>query len=674
MEPAKRDQPSNYIQTFETLARLKKKERPTLTFEENRCEISVYSSPNNPAKKLFQAGERWWNNTTTTKEIGDLKYFYKCIKRFVLNPTSDVMAYLDYLYRLKNITQRFLDVGLVNYSETCRGGKSNFKKPPPEKLESRKEGVDLLEKKYIKLVNLIQTQIDEYSGTNSERAYQYTRTIMAQMFIPGMDEKKLLNATKDFGVDKVLLEGVKKAFIEQFGETFYNSLANLYHLDSKGVLTQSEIKCLVMSAAANLTMEAILHMHAQGENSLFKPFFDLFPEQLDYWAPESLCQFLQIFRESVYKTWIDRAYNCSEDFLNTVKEDLKWLKTLEPIADHPTADGAIGYRRFGFAETEAREFVYALCKKNRYFQDGILFVDYDENRKLRCMKASSVIAKPGLYGIAILPVANSENPVMQIIFRGTDDIDSVMRDVSLRQRASSKLVEGPGRRSFDESRNEIRNNILKIAKNLTSEFPSAPITIQFIGHSLGGTDAQRALAFCTPSLLKINPRIESIQLYTFNSPGIEKDIANTFIETVNDHPQTIFKLRYFKNAHDALQELGAVFLGYSSNGLSPDNLKISVFKFTAPMASSARQWIKNLIPRRRHYHSHLGVSSLDGKAYCEYVKTTNSDDESLKVGEAEDLPASFLTPDKMKDILTTKTTIYTNKLKHVTKFFSSFRF
>lgn len=122
---------------------------------------------------------------------------------------------------------------------------------------------------------------------------------------------------------------------------------------------------------------------------------------------------------------------------------------------------------------------------------------------------SEQIHKKGLHGYFFTPLQSRENLPAKLLFRGTDDLESVKRDFDSK---------GIGKTIYDEHASEIlamTNTYLKETK-----VPK----IEIIGHSLGAVDAQRAmLSFLQPSLPH---RFKEMTLFGFCSPKLDIATAN----------------------------------------------------------------------------------------------------------------------------------------------------
>lgn len=139
----------------------------------------------------------------------------------------------------------------------------------------------------------------------------------------------------------------------------------------------------------------------------------------------------------------------------------------------------------------------------------------------------------------------------QLVFRGTDDAESLSRDVL--------DPNGIGKTVFDECKDQITAIIEAYCK--TAKCPALNIT----GHSLGGLDAQRATILCLERFNQENNRspiscLSDINCFAFCSPKLDQATIKSWEEQINilkNHPsppQISLNFCYHKN--DLLTQAG----------------------------------------------------------------------------------------------------------------------
>ncbi|MCL6756016.1 MAG: hypothetical protein M3A24_02475 [Candidatus Rhabdochlamydia oedothoracis] len=139
----------------------------------------------------------------------------------------------------------------------------------------------------------------------------------------------------------------------------------------------------------------------------------------------------------------------------------------------------------------------------------------------------------------------------QLVFRGTDDVESLSRDIL--------DPNGIGKTVFDECKNQIAAMVEAYFK--TTKSPALEIT----GHSLGGLDAQRAMILCLERFNQENNNgpfslLSRINCFTFCSPKLDLDTIKSWeeqIDMLKSHlspPQISLNFCYHKS--DLLTQAG----------------------------------------------------------------------------------------------------------------------
>lgn len=158
-----------------------------------------------------------------------------------------------------------------------------------------------------------------------------------------------------------------------------------------------------------------------------------------------------------------------------------------------------------------------------------------------------------------------ENPLdIELLFRGThpyshatDAGASILRDFDF---------SGVGRSSFNARTPELLDKLLAIISK--KNIHAAHLNLN--GHSLGGCDAQRMLAFLSTQLTrkdrsKYLSKIKKIHLNTHNAPGVEVDVNAAFISNIGilEKIDPNFKIEIIHAIvkKDLFQMGGAVYIG-----------------------------------------------------------------------------------------------------------------
>lgn len=142
-------------------------------------------------------------------------------------------------------------------------------------------------------------------------------------------------------------------------------------------------------------------------------------------------------------------------------------------------------------------------------------------------------------------------PEIKVVFRGTYDMASVLRDFE---------VSSPGADSFASEKDSLLYQVETIAyEQFDLEVDTVHITV--CGHSLGASDAENFAAALTHEKAQGSVDwLDSLSLYSLNSPGIAKDVAEqsvtdlTLIQDID--PNFEVDVHYGKAFYDAIQQLG----------------------------------------------------------------------------------------------------------------------
>lgn len=235
---------------------------------------------------------------------------------------------------------------------------------------------------------------------------------------------------------------------------------------------------------------------------------------------------------------------------------------------------------------------------------------------------------------------------IKVLFRGTKDSHSIGRDVHLRK--------APGHKSFQKHRENLIEDIRKVIPEVIPEAATEGVVIDFIGHSLGGSDACRGAAALAHAIaqakLKQTPndcllKIRHVNVKVWHSANIAKETNDEFIqaeEIINQHQnvkqincpidyffdldldgqqsysqlrkeidktQVVFKILFGKVDHDGVQKAGQVMLG---EGLVPSKFVLrEVYQF---------KWIRPPIfswnaPKLKYWKNPHGQKSLNKQYY-----------------------------------------------------------
>lgn len=354
----------------------------------------------------------------------------------------------------------------------------------------------------------------------------------------------------------------------------------LYGLSHDRVLNGKDLIAITTGALANLTDEDLPYLRSDGhsESAIGISLTDL-RKKIDL---------------TVLEPTEELSYGRQLEHDQTV---LKSLCELEEWKAEAKEGSVQGLKHYSYAEYLSRHVVYALFNKSRtQFADGLIIPLYDKHNQLRLFTAHRLVSKKGLYGLMLKPLnqRQDQNDV-HIVFRGTYCKSSLLRDISPNEKMQNHLFDGPGRYSFTKHQDAIYKNIIENLKDVVNP------TAEFHGHSLGASDAKRAMEYFMykQSELKGSLPVKKYVLNAFNTPAIEPDLARRFMESLRAL-KVETDLRYFDVKHDFIQELGSTRLGYwRSNETCPDFLKISVFTFDRRIEERIVALARNIFRRMK---------------------------------------------------------------------------
>lgn len=220
------------------------------------------------------------------------------------------------------------------------------------------------------------------------------------------------------------------------------------------------------------------------------------------------------------------------------------------------------------------------------------------------LKANSA----GLHAYLLMP-SDSTRQEVKVVFRGTADMASIIRDFD---------VDGPGSITMAQEQavliQQLKN---RIVENFGSKAEHLHVTIA--GHSLGASDAENFSAYLCADIAregKASP-FSALSLYSFNSPGVSHVVAaqsNQDAEAIlKQRPHFKFKAHFGKSEHDVVQQLGEshIFHKIDPKLAEVDVLEVKKSNQSSSLADSsnfelstkfAYQLMLDLINRSVHAH------------------------------------------------------------------------
>ncbi|ADI37980.1 hypothetical protein [Waddlia chondrophila] len=450
----------------------------------------------------------------------------------------------------------------------------------------------------------------------------------------------------------------------KFGVSAVERALRDYELEYELALSGSDMAALAIGVVAHFKEEDL------------KEYIPLFDQE----SEEALCWQLIDLRSSmnphVFSMRVSKPYRCQ------LEHDQKFLQYVNDIEDWVAVDEHVkskGLKHYSYAEYLSRHIIYALFSESHAcFPDGLLVPMYDEANALRLMTVHQLVSVKGLHGAlfkSFRPV--SEQNKMHVVFRGTYCRYSILRDISPTETMQNRLFDGPGRYSFTKHQENIYDKILEHASSVPH-----PV-FEFGGHSLGASDAMRAMEYFMYRQAESVERfpLTKFVLNAFNTPGIEPDVSRRFMQSLKIlNVET--DLRYFDVHHDIVQELGAVRLGYwRSDETRPDFLKISIFKFNRRveerLVALARNFFKKMsfnLKQALEAHTFYCLKLHDTEnpkrlndTFIQEILSNHPDDLGVSYGKEGDKKSELASDDQLSDSLLTTSCRIGRKLKQMSK-------
>ena len=612
-------------------------------------------------RKAVQALGRKWTRQSTDHNIKKIEGIVdKCFAILEkLKKPIDENEFYEVLRELQTV-QVFVensikaDGGLKNYQATCLSDNACFKRSKQKVRKEREQKLQKIIDLTKELSEKLNIQVNAMKSDSNviENDSNTCKTIIADIF-----------ANRSIQETQVLQSAAREVLVNIFGESAVSHVFKTYEYESNIVLSSTDLHMILFAIVANLTTEDLKGVFNNKDNPILNLNTEDFPENFDDLSQEQLCHLLEKIRDLDLSRFKMNVPKISGRYSNQFKRDLEILKTMKLLSEYEKANDEVGLRinhmkHFGYSEYLSRDVIYALCLSSKTrFRDGVLIPILDNELKKKCLKGYSLHHSKGLYGVTFLPTSPESHEV-RIVFRGTYDRDSVNRDISFREKEYYFGFEGPGRRSFNKRQKKILKKLGKHLKMLNRDDSYA---INLMGHSLGGSDAQRMCHAITKKLYdqSFPLNLNQLELNVYNSPAIEEKVSKEFLNAVDELKDVEFSLRYFDTKNDIIQKSGGVRLGFSENEKNiPNNLHLSIMTFTrttklndelrqkiVQLGISSRmikgpmgKLLLNLVRRMDAHSKHLFWTHDDDRrniyngTYIVKIYTTHEEDRQLKYG------------------------------------------
>lgn len=521
-----------------------------------------------------------------------------------LPPTSgkEFYAALEGFGKIRRNLEQAVKSGLHAYKKATEEGTPYFIKGTPKARQACAEHIQLvLEQIESYYLPKIDGKIQKMKEAVSEKD---THMASAICLVAYKNNMKLV--TKENLPNIHVLTDSVKAICNSSKQ--FERVLKYYGLDKRLTLTGTEVAAVLIGLAANITLRDI---NCDDEVSALATITE--HRKIDY-------DFITATPDMKFRAQL--------------QHDQKLLYILNDYKDfdpgkEPGKIPVESLRKYSYTEFLTRHLCYALFDGPKtQFPDGLLFPMIDKDNKVVLMEASKVVAGKGLYAALVKPAFieddQKEAPV-ELIFRGTYCRDSLLRDINPAERVLSLFFEGPGRASFEAKQDEIVKKVLEALKELIKKHPELKVKFEVLGHSLGASDAQRALEYLAHVLAKKGENtVSEMNLFAFNSPNVESDIAKRFIDSV-EKLKIPFNMHYFDVHHDLVQEFGTKRIGYcGSKKACPDNLSTTVVKFNRNLLERIEAFAKNLFSQAKY------LFYKEFEAHCEYSFKLHDKDDAAK--------------------------------------------
>ncbi|KAG6558972.1 hypothetical protein RHABOEDO_001182 [Candidatus Rhabdochlamydia oedothoracis] len=235
-------------------------------------------------------------------------------------------------------------------------------------------------------------------------------------------------------------------------------------------------------------------------------------------------------------------------------------------------------------------------------------------------KLEDHINEKGLHCYLFNPINKELSLPAQLIFRGTDGIESMKRDIL--------DTNGIGKTVFDTHKEKIATMINSYCK--ATEKPA----LEICGHSLGAIDAQRALAFCVELFnekVRYPPisKLSHISCSAFCSPKLDDLTIDQWEKEVNKLKSSALELElnFAYHEKDIVTWVGYKNLFIPEDLTTQANLQANYLHVTSP--SGLLTTIHHRIP---FFNGARFDSTIDNRKYDFYTKTKLAE---LKTKQAE---------------------------------------
>ncbi len=648
------------------------------------------------AMKIIQAFGRLLTFQSTGKEIVSLKKLSKktvaiCDHLELTNdPDAAFYKKLNVLGKVHDAMEETLQSKtLEKYQETVRSGNPQLFKGNKKKREKYAKDVeeiigDLQKNVAPKVGNLIDQIESSLFQKDREKV-----THALDSYLKGAKHKSLASEENNYFTAKAL----RDVMYNLYGKDASEKALKRYGLDNARAINEKELQIVVTGMLANLTLSDLKSIYNNRSKELLhiSKLHKDSPKKFDDLSQQEVCEFMGDLCSIVHK---QLRVGKKSPHLNQLRHDkilLNYFRLMNHYHPEKTAPkGTVDISRFAYTEYLSRYMTYSLFNDDKAnFPDGILIPLFDTKGNLVLKEAHTIVSKNGLHGVVFKPAIVEEcvRPDLQVAFRGTYCSQSMLRDLSFTEKEFWYGFEGPGRRSFRKSENEIIENVMKHFDGLYKQ-SGEKVRVEFLGHSLGASDAQRALEKFTDHVVGNSgeqEKVAAIKLFAYNSPSIESDVAKRFIKNVYKTPIN-FKLRYFDADNDPVQGAGKVRLGYrSKESYLPENLYASCYRFNRNLDEKIEMMAANFFKKLKFWSKRASTAhtapffcgiypskKIKNMTYIDEVVTNHPKDSKMRFGPNLEVVAEMSSDEEINETMRTPMWYVARKIKRAKNKFLGF--
>lgn len=439
-----------------------------------------------------------------------------------------------------------------------------------------------------------------------------------------------------------------------FGEKAASAVMEMYKTSKRKNISSVTVHALLIGIVANLTLEDVKYIFNTFETTALNQTVARALENAgEISDPTELekTQILQVLSSlrslpsiNFNPVYVNEFKQLG--YFGQIQKDCDFLKACQRLDNYNLSEkvGTRGLIKFTYSEYLARHIIYGIASKGvgACFSEGTLVpvrlhAQTGDRAELMIMRAHRMINSKGLHGVVLLPAeletqrSNESHVPVYVLFRGTRSRYGWYRNLHPSEKHALLGWSGPGLTSFERYSDEMLSNFKKFLSSLPK---GSSIKLEIFGHSLGATDSQRFCDLVSQKLLDqdynvAGCQVNEINLYGFNSPGVEEQVNERFLNNLRKLKKIKFQLRYFKVQSDPVQTTANQLLGY----IPPEvdkiaNLFVTVFKIGKKPAFFPQT--QTLAHTEKLLCNYLDIEcTKPNDAWIKTVKTTNPDDLPL---------------------------------------------